>query len=134
MNTHATAPTTRLPVGQLLLFQHPSDAVGTYTSPVTSRTNKAGEPAGRVERERSALPDLVIGRHSRGQRLAGVAIGDASGPPLAADPLILALAQLVRDRWAIEGAVRAKPVAFGLVPSIIGTVGQELSIVEAALA
>jgi hypothetical protein len=55
-------------------------------------------------------------------------------PPLAADPLALALAQLVRDRWAADQTDNTTPVALGHVPSIIGTVGQKLSIVEAALA
>ncbi|MGA2514286.1 MAG: hypothetical protein ABSG37_11800 [Candidatus Limnocylindrales bacterium] len=41
------------------------------------------------------------------------------------DPLVTALAQLVRDRWAAEQVSSDGPVALGAVPSIMATMGKQ---------
>jgi hypothetical protein len=41
------------------------------------------------------------------------------------DPLVAALAQLVRDRWAAEQVSSEEPVALGAVPSIMATMVQQ---------
>jgi hypothetical protein len=60
--------------------------------------------------------------------IASLRSGSASRVPAPApayDPLVTALAQLVRDRWAAEQAQSAGPVAMGTVPSIMATMGKQ---------
>jgi hypothetical protein len=49
----------------------------------------------------------------------------APSEPPAYDPLVTALAQLVRDRWTAEQVSSEEPVALGAVPSIMATMGQQ---------
>jgi hypothetical protein len=49
----------------------------------------------------------------------------APSEPSAYDPLVAALAQLVRDRWAAEHVSSQEPVALGAVPSIMATMVQQ---------
>jgi hypothetical protein len=77
------------------------------------------------------LRTVIVGERTRIERhcvLAGGAGDRESLQPSPAgvpshDPLVLALAQLVRDRWAIERPCADGPLALRPVPSNIASVG-----------
>ncbi|MBF6606514.1 MAG: hypothetical protein IVW53_13150 [Chloroflexi bacterium] len=126
MSTRATAQRTRPPGNQLALFEPPSDEPRTSVSPARARTDEALVPAdGRVSgRAVAGRTTAQLPRRGRGSP------GGVAGSAPAYDPLVAALAQLVRDRWAAEQADREKPVALGRVPSIMVTMAKQRSTVE----
>ena len=132
MITHAKVRTIRLPVGQLLLFERPSDEVRTSASQAKTIADGSVIPTERHEcaptiagRTTAQLP--LRSRRSQGGRTEHA---HRPTPTPAYDPLVAALAQLVRDRWAAEQTDRSEPVALGLVPSIMATMAQQRSTVE----
>jgi hypothetical protein len=62
---------------------------------------------------------------SSGSASAGGLAGHVPALVPAYDPLVTALAQLVRDRWAAEQVSSDGPVALGAVPSIMATMGKQ---------
>jgi hypothetical protein len=133
LSTRGTAGIARVPIGQLSLLERPPEEVGTSANPKRAQADRAGRLAGLDTCEKPTLFAPAVERHSWGRRSLGGAIaGDGSRPPLAADPLAVALAQLVRDCWAADQADGTAPVALENVASIMATVAPQLSTVEAA--
>ena len=59
-----------------------------------------------------------------------ICIGGLPAAEPAHDPLVLALVQLVRDRWAAEQADRENPVALRAVPMNMVTMTAQRRLVE----
>ena len=126
VSNHATVRITRLPVGQLALFERPSDEVWTSASPAKAVAAGSVIPADGREPTGGVVGRNTAELSTRGRRSQGGLTEHTHRPTPAPayDPLVAALAQLVRDRWAAEQTDHAKPVALGLVPSIMATMAQ----------
>lgn len=133
MSRRTAASATHPAVSQLPLFMPPS---GETSSPTRSTTPM---PASSVDPRASEMPTPAVAAEVRAQpsqrvRRSALTSGEALAAALTADPLVIALAQLVRDRWAAEQADDRTPVALRALPSIMAITDLPPSSVEESTA
>ena len=118
MSGRVTLTATCPPVGQLCLFLSP-DAEASGDEQPAAASHEPTTPPGDAPPVRALSTRAPAQAFPPGAEVAG---GDLA---MISDPLVLALAQLVRDRWAADQAPDPGPVAVGPVPSIMARMGQQ---------